>query len=214
LLDKEPISKFCAELGLELEVFYRVSRRIRVERDRKSWRRREDRIQGDRTLAIHSFSQLLILTNAWNGEYPNPETWNTALADAQRTAEAEVDRMCAIAKEREEGGLTSQTEAARLRLTGELGRYLICFGDSGDLNHTLQEQATRDTATAARLRECLQRLGGYPAWAPELVRELKEFGKDLTENKRRGRLLGRELEASLQDPRWTAASVLVEHAAV
>jgi len=35
LLDKEPISKLCDELGLEPKVFYRVSRRIRVERDRK-----------------------------------------------------------------------------------------------------------------------------------------------------------------------------------
>lgn len=171
-------------------------------------------IQGDQTLAIRSLSELLILSNAWNGEYPNPETWNTALADAQRTAEEEVDRMCATAKEREEEGLTSQIEAARLRLTEELGRYLACFDDSGDLNHTLQEQGTRDTATAARLHECLQRLGGYPAWAPELVRELKEFGKDLTENKRRGRLLGRELEASLQDPRWAAAVSLVDRAVV
>src|SRR5207245_2092081 len=138
--------------------------------------------------------------------YPNPERWNTALVDAQRTAEAEVDSMCATAREREEEGLASQIEAARLRLIRELGRYLVCFGDSSDLNYTLQAQANRDTATAARLRECLQRLGGYPNWTGELVRGLKEFGKDLTENQRRGRLLGRELEAALQDPRWSSAA--------
>jgi len=35
LLDREPISKLCDELGLQPTVFYRVSRRIHAEWDRK-----------------------------------------------------------------------------------------------------------------------------------------------------------------------------------
>ncbi len=43
LLDKEPISKLCDELGLEPAVFYRVSRRIHAVRDRKLEEARKQR---------------------------------------------------------------------------------------------------------------------------------------------------------------------------
>ena len=43
LLNKEPISKLCDELGLQPTVFYRVSRRIHAERDRKLEEARKQR---------------------------------------------------------------------------------------------------------------------------------------------------------------------------
>jgi transposase-like protein len=43
LLDKEPISKLCDKLGLEPTIFYRVSRRIHAERDRKLEEARKQR---------------------------------------------------------------------------------------------------------------------------------------------------------------------------
>jgi hypothetical protein len=43
LQDKEPITKVCDELGLQPTVFYRVSRRIHAERDRKLEEARKQR---------------------------------------------------------------------------------------------------------------------------------------------------------------------------
>lgn len=47
-------------------------------------------------------------------------------------------------------------------------------------------------------------LGGYPTWDDESVRGLGQFVGKLTENQRRARLLGKELDAALEDPRWAA----------
>jgi hypothetical protein len=63
---------------------------------------------------------------------------------------------------------------------------------------------SRDIATAQRLDQCMKRLGGYPEWPAELGRELDEFYRDLAPNQRHARLLGSEIDAALEDPRWVA----------
>ena len=73
------------------------------------------------------------------------------------------------------------------------------------LNAVLYRQMSRDIASAARLNKALERLGGYQEWSAEMRRELLEFHETLTENQRRARLLGREIDAALADPRWMAA---------
>ena len=118
-------------------------------------------------------------------------------------AEAAGERLA----ERENVAITRQVEAARHRLLWELGRYLMCLGGGADgLNERLYEQMSRDIASARRLQRCLGRLGGeYPEWPPEICRELKRFAEGLAENKRQARLLGKELDAALDDPHWAAS---------
>jgi len=67
----------------------------------------------------------------------------------------------------------------------------------------LYQQMSRDIASARRLKQCWEKLGGYPNWDQELC-ELKNFSQQLTENQRTARLLGKELDAALGDPRWEA----------
>lgn len=63
----------------------------------------------------------------------------------------------------------------------------------------------RDLKTSEqRLRRVYERLGGYPEWSPELCKELEEFASTLTENVRSARVMGSEIDAALQDPRWLA----------
>jgi hypothetical protein len=76
-----------------------------------------------------------------------------------------------------------------------------------DLNGLLYQQMQRHLAGAQRLQKRFQRLGNrYPEWPPEVCAELESFAERLTENQRKARLLGRELEAALDDPRWLASS--------
>ena len=107
------------------------------------------------------------------------------------------------AEQREKEALLRQKQAASIRLQHELGRYLICLGGGTEnLNETLHHQMSRDIASAQRLRRCLERLGGYPEWPLDLCRDLESFVEGLTENQRKARLLGKELDAALEDPRW------------
>ncbi len=98
-------------------------------------------------------------------------------------------------------------QAARLRLIRELGRYIGCYDrDAADLNGSLYQQISRDLAGAQRLRQVLDKLGGYPEWDEGLVQEVDCYVRLLSEGQRRARLLGKELDAALEDPRWPARS--------
>lgn len=81
-----------------------------------------------------------------------------------------------------------------------------CFGEgTGDLNGLLYRQMQRETSTAGRLQRVFERLGGaYPEWPDWLLRELEGFYNTLAPNQRQGRLIGREIDAALDDPRWLA----------
>lgn len=105
--------------------------------------------------------------------------------------------------------LHRQIEAARLRLIRELGRYLVCLdGNIDELNEILAKQMSRDIASARRLRKCIDLHGGYPEWSDEIKRQLKDFRNSLGEGHRDARLLGSELDAALDDPRWKAITQL------
>jgi hypothetical protein len=73
----------------------------------------------------------------------------------------------------------------------------------------MYEQMNRDIASAGRTKACLDRLAGLPEWPPELTRELGEFLRQITTNQRKARLLGSEIDAALEDPRWKAAMIPV-----
>jgi len=141
----------------------------------------------------------------WQGDYPRVDLWLRAEKAAREEAAKQVHRIEERSAQREQMALRSQKEAARIRLQRELGRYLVCLNaGTSDLNAQFHNQMTRDIATAQRLRKCLDKLGGYPEWQPELIHELDLFGQHLSENQRKARLLGREIDAALEDPRWMA----------
>ena len=109
----------------------------------------------------------------WDGEYPSTHDLNRAKTTATNEAYKEVQRRIAIVKHREKRALASQLAAARLRLTRELGRFLVCVtGASSDLNGVFHEQITRGTAGTGRLQRAYQLLGGYPEWPDQMKEQL------------------------------------------
>jgi hypothetical protein len=144
--------------------------------------------------------------NAWRGDLPDSGLWITALEKAKEKARKLVKQMARRADEIEKEGKRLQAEAARLRLLKELGRYIVCITEEiGDLNNILYKQMNRDIASKQRLARCLEKLGGYPEWSESLKDELKCFLEKLKSNDRNARLLGSQLDAALEDPRWEAA---------
>jgi hypothetical protein len=163
-------------------------------------------VGGGEATRVSSLPELREKVDAWDGRYPEPGGWVRAESVAQREAQRRVRLLEQRAEQREREGLRRQLSAARLRLLRELGRYLACLdATSGDFNALLHQQMTRDIASAQRLKQALEKLGGYPDWPAEIRQDLVEFTALLTENQRRARLLGKELDAALEDPRWRAA---------
>lgn len=154
---------------------------------------------------VDSIRELRPRVESWNGNYPDPTRWLEAEELARQEARTQVELMERRASERQKKGLERQIEAARIRLQRELGRFLVCLDlGTDDLNNIMFLQMSRDIASAERLKLCLEKLGDYPEWDPDLCRELDLFVQPLTEGQRRARLLGKELDAALEDPRWSA----------
>jgi hypothetical protein len=162
-------------------------------------------VSGKQIKPIGSVEQLEGLIKGWDGEYPDPGQWQRAVKKAAQTAKKAAQAMALKAIVSSKSKTERQLAAARLRLTRELGRFLMCLaGEETDLNQTWQSQMARDTATASRLQQCLDRLGGYVDWAADLQWELRKFFRNLNDNQIKARCLGREVDAALQDPRWGA----------
>lgn len=165
-------------------------------------------IGGQSVQPVKSFAALKKLVEAWDGTYPEPGRYVTIESELRAAAEQEVEAMRQVAEQREVAALARQSDAARIRLLRELGRYLVCFGEgTADLNRMFYGQMQRETSTAGRLRRVFDRLGSYPEWPDWLQRELDAFYVQLAPNQRQGRLIGRELDAALDDPRWVAARI-------
>jgi len=162
-------------------------------------------VGGGEPVRVESAKQLEDLVERWDGRYPDPAARLRVEQSAAQEARRQVEEMERMSRERMRAGLERQLEAARLRLIQELGRYVKCF-DPGtdDLNDSLYRQSSRDITGAPRLRRALERLGGYPEWDAEMIRELGDYVRSLSEGQRRARLLGKELDAALEDPRWSA----------
>ena len=162
---------------------------------------------GDKSLVqVETLEQLHKLAEGWSGGLPDPESWQQARALSEREAKALVLDRVNTCRVREERAARRQIEAARLRLTRELGRYLVCaVGRSVDLNATLYGLMSRTSVGAPRLRRCHDTLGGYPEWPPALCKELDSFFNRLSEGQRQSRQMGSELDAALDDPRWRAS---------
>jgi hypothetical protein len=165
-------------------------------------------LKSTKTVRVTSFAQFRTLVDEWDGGYPDPGEWQRVEQIAQKEAQAELAAREASAETKEHAAMERQIAAARLRLLREMGRYLVCVADdAADLNRTLYEQMNRDIASTGRLKACLDRLAGLPEWPAELTRELSEFRQQVTTNQRKARLLGSEIDAALEDPRWKAAMI-------
>jgi len=152
---------------------------------------------------IESIAVLKKRIARWDGRYPDTEKWQRATNSALQETKKRVKLMQEETASQEKNALASQLNAARLRLIRELGKYLVCLGAGTDeLNESLFKQMSRDIASARRLQKCMDKLGGYPEWRVDLRRELERFAESLTEGQRQARLLGSELDATLDDPRW------------
>jgi superfamily II DNA or RNA helicase len=165
-------------------------------------------VGGQQNERVTSYAQLRALVGKWDGTYPDPKRRREAEDAARRAAEHRIEAAMACANERERDGLARQLQAARLRLLRELGKYLVSVGQGTDnLNEVLYRQLQReDIVSRERLKRVLARLGvDYPDWPDYLLEELAAFDRRVTSNERRGRLIGKELDAALADPRWRAA---------
>ncbi len=162
---------------------------------------------------VESFDQLQELVEAWDGTSPDAATWQAAQTEARRRASRTVSERAQQAEQRELAALRRQNEAVRLRLLRELGRFLACLtGTAEGLREAFYEQMTRDIAGAKRLKRAYDALGGSPAWTDAHEEELKEFLAHLPDNHRQARIIGNELEAALNDPRWKARAATLQFA--
>jgi len=162
--------------------------------------------QGE-VVPMNSMEEVKARVDGWDGTYPDPEEWTSASDIARREASQRLQEMEVAASEKEYQGLLNQTDAARIRLTRELGRYLVSQGaGTDDLNNFLYQMITRGLEGARRLKKALEMLGGYPEWDTETLRDLTAFASGLTDNQIKGRSMMKEIDAALQDPRWDALS--------
>jgi len=165
-------------------------------------------VGGEQLEVVQRFDRLEALFGMWDGRLAQPQGWLAAEAEAERQARAQVREMQERAAAREREGLERQVAAARLRLTRELGRFLLCVApDAADLNQVFHAQMTRDIASAERLRHAYEHLG-YPKWDPSLVSDVRAQVRDLGASQRKSVLLGKPLDAALADPRWVAEGTL------
>jgi hypothetical protein len=155
-------------------------------------------------LAVESFDSLEQLVQNWNGRLPDPAAWHICNLKAEEEARTEVVRMVSRATAEERHAAERQIEAARIRLSRELGRYLICTGaDPHDLKQALYEQTTRSSGAAGvRLKQCFAHFAGYPEWSSNFCHELERWVGTLPQFRRTSRLAGMEVDAALRDPRW------------
>lgn len=157
---------------------------------------------------VERVDRLEALLGMWDGRYVAPRDWMAAEAEARRLARERVAEMRRAAGACERRGLERQVAAARLRLVRELARYLLCVApDAADLNAVFFGQLTRDIASAIRLRRVHDRIS-YPNWESAFVADVREQVRRLTAGQRSSVLLGKPLDAALDDPRWTAVKTL------
>jgi superfamily II DNA or RNA helicase len=160
---------------------------------------------GSKGVLVKTLAELEELVERWEGGRPEAEVWLQFSKKARERAERMVGAMSREAERKEREGLEKQLEAVRIRLKNEFGRYLICLGNgSTDFGTLIAELMTRDSQGSQRVRTVLEKLGGVPVWDSERLKEIEELHNRMTPGQREARLLFKELDAALDDPRWEA----------
>ncbi len=206
-----PLSDACAQITAALQRPGEQLPLVTATVARGAFRATEAVWVGDTaTEPVRTFTELTRLADSWDGTYPDPKRRRAAEEEARKIAEVRVHAAIELADQREAAGQTLQVDAAHERLLRELGKYLVSLGQgTGDLNQLLFQQLKRqDIASRQRLELVVQRLGGgYPEWPTHLFEALSAYDQTVTPNERRGRLIGKELDAALADPRWMVRSL-------
>lgn len=205
-----PLSDVCAQIAASLQRPGEGLPLVTATVARGAFRATEAVWVGDAAPeSVATFAELARFVNSWNGTYPDPKCRRAAEEEARKIAEARVHAAVELADQRGAAGQALQADAARERLLRELGKYLVSLGQgTDDLNQLLFQQLKRqDIASRQRLELVVQKLGGgYPDWPAHLVDELTAYDHTVSPNERRGRLIGKELDAALADPRWMVRS--------
>lgn len=157
---------------------------------------------------VRSLTEMKTLIAGWDGSEPSATEWNAARISLEDRAAGVVQEMQQRATKVVAEMRQQQLEAARVRLTEELGRLLICSEpDTDDFNGKFYRLASQTTPTATRLKRVMAHLGGYPEWHVSQIVALREFRETLNGSQVKARLTGRELDAALDDPRWAFSKV-------
>ncbi len=160
-------------------------------------------VGGKRIARVDSMRDLRKRLDAWDGEFPSEETWLKARQRAEKESRKEVLAAELRAKKVESEARERQLAAVHLRLSRELGRYLVALDNTEpDPHRILTRQLERDIGAADRIRRCLHRLGREPTWNTSELELLSEFRQSLGESQRVARRAGSEVDAALNDPRW------------
>lgn len=161
-----------------------------------------------KTLCVHSAAELRVLLDEWDGTAPAADAFATGRVEATAAAAARVAHAARQADGRQRAALSSQVEAARLRLRHTTARALEAVQPAQPWNTTWQHQLSRPGATP-RWLEALQRLGDhFPTWTHDELRlERADVGR-LRPAGREGLTALSEVIAALEDPRWAAEGTL------
>jgi hypothetical protein len=102
---------------------------------------------------VKSFADVKRLVAEWDGSEPTPEAWNAARIELESKAREEIERLRLRAETVSAHERRQEREAARLRLTEELGRLLVCTApDDDEPNVKFHRLASEATPTADRLK--------------------------------------------------------------
>ena len=160
-------------------------------------------VMGKRPVPVEGMDQLKTLLSDWDGSFPEEGAWVKGRIKAEKEARRESLAQDRKAQDRESKAWNRQLDAVRLRLTRELGRYLVALDDKDpDPTAILRRQLVRDIGAAERIRRCLTRLGTDPVWTLGELSLLQGFRGQITESQRVARRTGSEVDAALNDPRW------------
>jgi superfamily II DNA or RNA helicase len=167
----------------------------------------EGRWTGSPSQRIDTFDKLVALLDAWDGRPAAPGIITNVEQNARRCAKKRVEAACAEAACKRRIALEQQVEAARLRLRRELAKHLRLFG-RGDLNEIWKQRMERSETGDSRYRRAFDRLGGYVQWSEEELRQANDYAASGTGDQLFRMNVAPELEAALNDPRWTALETL------
>lgn len=165
-------------------------------------------VQGEEATEISNLADLRNRVHAWDGKPVHLPTWLKAAKTAQQQATGDVAEMSERTQTLGQNMLKRQRQAARFRLTWQLGKFLACYdADLHDPNRSMYRRMTAEGTgelSAQRLNRVYTTLGGYPQWDTAVVTDLRNFAKALKNFERKNRQTGKQIDAALDDPRWQA----------
>ena len=160
-------------------------------------------IDGDgNVMPVRNLEELNSLLEAWDGSGPA----TIDLSEIQTEVRDMVEKIFSIAEERRISDLKAQKDACTMRLKMELGRFLLSLDPNlrsvEGINGLFYKEMEKGGPRSARLKKCFEKLGGYPDWDIPTINRLREQIQRIDRGHREARLLGNEIDAALNDPRW------------